>query len=142
MAVILALMSCRCSILVLKSQITPPSIMLLHPMLFLQILLLSIFNKFWQVQYLDKNKIDFNFFIDCQTIHTLITTKLARMCFIKIQHGAKVPWLDRNMVDLKDGPNIVNKKCGIEQKNDSTIICEMVFKTYYNEQKMTNSSSK
>lgn len=56
----------------------------------LQILLLSIFNKFLQVQYLDKNKIDFKFFIDCQTIHTSITTKLAHMCFIKIQHGAKV----------------------------------------------------
>jgi hypothetical protein len=56
----------------------------------LQILLLSIFNKFLQVQYLDKIKIDFKFFIDCQTIHTLTTTKLAHLCFIKIQHEAKL----------------------------------------------------
>ncbi len=36
---------------------------------------------------------------------------------------------------FEDGPNVVNKKCGIQQKNDSTIICEMVFKTYNNGKK-------
>lgn len=39
------------------------------------------------------------------------------------------------MVNLKDGPNVVNKKCGIQQKNDLTIICEMVFKIYNNGKK-------
>jgi hypothetical protein len=56
----------------------------------LPILLFSIFNKFLLVQYLDKNKIDFKFFIDCRTIHTLIKTKFFHICFIKIQHGTKV----------------------------------------------------
>jgi hypothetical protein len=39
------------------------------------------------------------------------------------------------MVDLKDEPNVVNKKCGIQQKIDSIIIYEMVFKAYYDGKK-------